>query len=116
MNFNTKFWQVTQEDLHTYFDGLGIVPRCSLCGHVEFSQPLVTQPMFGGSGEVIEVKNLLIPHGLPFLLDGISLSDPDSKEVVFPLTCDNCGTMLLINAKSVVPETRWPTQESTSHG
>lgn len=111
MDFNSKFWQVTQEDLHAYFDGLGIVPRCSLCGHVEFSQPLIAHAMKEGAG----LKNYLIPHGLPFLLSGIDTGESLSHEVVFPMTCEHCGTMLLVNAKSVVPEPAW-LAGATRHG
>jgi hypothetical protein len=91
-----RFRQVTQDDLYAYFEKLGIIPRCSLCGREEFSQPLMYRytPMISSEPDSTPY---LVPHNLPSSLGG-------SREVVFPLTCEHCGTVLLINAEWIAPE------------
>lgn len=94
-----RFKQITQDDLYAYFEGLGITPRCSLCGGTDFSQPLMYRHTPLVSREP-DPTPLLIPHSIPSSLGG-------SHEVVFPLTCEHCGTVMLINAEWIAPDSTW---------
>jgi len=102
-----RYRQVTQDDLHAYFDGLGITPRCSLCGNIEFSQPLMykSNPFLKTEPEP---SPYLVPHNLQSSLGG-------SQEVVFPLTCEHCGTMLFINAEWIAPDTSFQKSRDEPH-
>ncbi|MBP4058650.1 hypothetical protein N7346_03500 [Aeromonas caviae] len=103
-----RFRAVTQDNLHAYFDGLGITPRCALCNNAEFSLPLMYKHSLGTSAPAAEDVPLVVPHVLPSALGG-------SQEVVFPLTCEHCGTMLLINAEWIAPDrshTQWGSDNS----
>jgi hypothetical protein len=101
-----RYRQVTEADLQARFDGLGLAPRCTVCGHSRFSLPLMYKqnPLQSKEPELVA---MVVPHSLPSSLGG-------SQEVVFPLTCDHCGTMLFINAEWIVPETQWPASKEVA--
>ena len=106
-NVPARYRQVTRNDLHAYFDRLGITPRCSLCGNVEFSLPLMYKitPLVPATEDQIPY---LVPHNLAASLGA-------SKEIIFPLTCEHCGTMLLINAEWIAPAPSLPAVEGERH-
>lgn len=101
-----RFRKVTQNDLYAYFEGLGITPHCSLCGKTEFSQPLMYlhTPLLNDEPDSTPY---VVPHSLPSALGG-------SQEVVFPLTCEHCGTVLLVNAEWVAPDSSWTQTRDSS--